>query len=80
MAALGGARLRSFFVVIYTIRPMPFVRSVSTKFKFNRFGLTFAAPRDVSQLTGLKKPAATHSAGVNGFIAGVIAQPQTGRS
>ena len=45
----------------------------STKCKFNRFGLAFAAPRNVSQLTGLKKPAVAHSAGVNGFIAGVEA-------
>jgi hypothetical protein len=41
----------------------------STKFKFNRFGLAFAAPRNVSQLTGLKKKATAHSVGVNMFVA-----------
>lgn len=41
----------------------------STKFKFNRFGLAFAAPRNVSQLTGLKKKATAHSVGVNMFLA-----------
>ena len=45
----------------------------STNFKFSRFGLSFAAPRNVSQLTGMKKPAAGHTAGVNGFLAGVEA-------
>merc|ERR1712070_1097893 len=34
----------------------------STNFKFSRFGLSFAAPRNVSQLTGTKKPAAAHTA------------------
>jgi hypothetical protein len=45
----------------------------ATKFKFSRFGLSYAPPRNVSQLTGVKKLATSHSAGVNGFMAGVEA-------